>query len=474
MTSKTVPKNAAFFRTLAESAPECLDAVLAGTQVNRDRQAIAGLVQYLEEDGFPLQTSQSMLWGNNAIKQTVNGEAVVASLSSVVLSTLAPDKAESFSDAAREEALGTVDRLVAVYNKDAMGFGKKKFLNDMLFQAAGTVHDHDFATGLIKRGADANTEALSRSENSPAKIFVFMEAVVHGNAAVASAIAPSVWPSLQGHMLNHIVNPSGSQKNEKAALVGMAKALRLHSQDAFELIKAIESHFEPYKTNELRAHLLCAYLGDSFDYAVPWKNDVVLGLVGEPGSPQTNAMQAEVALSAKNLPTSSDEVDVWRQLIGKALVTHCHEVVGLFSAHLHEQAVHATKIPRNALSLVFTKSLHPSFFDAKNFQATIETLVSKGIKLDNAILGHTPAVHLLAKTNEDASVRAAKLAILLGMGVDPHQKSATGSLATSHLKKSGLPEWEGVVRSFEARSAANSILLDIEACELPMKMSSKP
>lgn len=467
MSTRAAVKDAAFFKKTASVSEEKVLTALAVTAQEHDRPAITAFVEHLEKHGFSKKESASRLLNNARVSVKVNKTIHEVRLTRALLESLMLGAGRLWDDAQRNDALALIDRVGAVVKKEGGEAASKNFYSHVLFDAASVCHDKVFAQDLMKRGANPDTVDQSWAFDRAGPRNVFTEAVLHINAAVASVLVPSIDAEKAENVINDFVQPLKPYSPSLSALGSLALAVRIRPHDVFELMSAFDQHFSVERTAPLRARVLSFYLAESHANHASWEESVVQELLGKPESATLQALASQALVDAQDnglreKKSNGKGTPLWQELLEHALKTHCHEVVGLFGERLK---VKAAQDPSAMLRLTLEKTGHPSLYFSHRFKPTLQVLQTNGHRFDNAMLEHPPAVHMIAEARDEPEVRAAKLAVLLDLGVDPHQKDARGHSTSIYLLGEGLEQWQKVVRAHEARQAANNVLSEIENLE---------
>lgn len=465
----TTPADASFFRKLATFSEDAVLGTLAGIAKHRDRNALDGLLDFLEEDGFPNPKTGTAFSKNNTFNVLIDGEKQKISLSRLVMVVLAnPDKSP-FTDEARQDALSVVEKCLRIHDAhEAANSAKTRstFLDRALFDSIGVVRDADFITSLKAMGAETNTRSYSWKDGQFDDCDAMTEAFRHQNMAAVEALIPHLWDSSANNFIDAVVAPYSMPTNQPAAPNFIAQAFQEQPGAVLRVFAVMEEKFGAEDAAKARCRVLATHLHNCWDLSAPWDEQSVVKLIDQTDKSRA-AMQAGASEDAKGIVTEQIEykqnVQIWRELFENALKAHCTPAVSLFEDRLKASREFDYKRPESPMHFLCATVSPPQMFEPQRFKATLQCLVDHGHDMARCETKHPPAVHMIAKTKDDPQVRAQKLAALIALGADPRHPGQFGMAASPSAKDGGKAAWDAVVRSHGARKAAMSLLDEIDA-----------
>ena len=469
MTTKQAPVDAAFFRTMAGYTEDALLSMFPVIAKTRDRDALNGLLTFLEEDGFPNPKTGSAFSKNNLFDVLVNGSKEKMSLSRLVVCVLSnPDKSP-FTEEARQDALAVVEKCLRIHTAHEASNSantKSTFLDRALFDSISVIQDAEFITSLKEMGAETNSRNHSWMPNHFTDCEAITEAFRHQNMAAVEALIPHLWESHAGSFIDGVVAPYSTPENKPEVSNSMAKAFQEQPEAVLRVFSAMEARFGSENTAKARCRVLSTHLRNCCEQNVSWDEQSVVRLIDQT-SESRQAMQAGASNDAQGIKTESAEykgkVQIWRELFENALKVHCAPAVSMFEDRLKASHGFDYKRTQSPMHFLCSTVSPPQMFEPQRFKATLKCLIDNGHDISRSETGHPPAVHMIAKAKDDAQVRAQKLAVLLSFGADPFQHGQFGTSVSPTSKDGGKAAWDAVVRSHGARKAAMTLLDEIDA-----------
>lgn len=465
------PLDVAFLRSLSEASELSLLTFLSANALKQKKAVFHALAELLEQDGF---VPGGLLAGKSAVKLHQEFGTVDTSLSLCLLQAFAPQSqsgddtktpGKRWRDDEREEAMALVTRFAGLHTPGSAE--RQQLLDALLFQSCKFVHDAPFAKKLIELGANPDSRMASSVEKKFSNAYLIQEAAEHGNAALAGVVFPRVRVNLKDSVVGGFVQEYSNYsalENQQSPGSALAYTLAQCPGEISDFLSVFDQELGSDKTAPLRARILSYYLLAMREQGQQWSSTCIDAVMGPPGGAATLAMQKAATQDADNVEaeTVDGAFKPLRELYCQALKSHCPSVVALFSQRLRKENDFNFKKPEDPLHWVCTATAgSPGVFDENRFRATLEVLVAHGHRLERVDTKHPPAVHLVAKSGDEETIRLQKLKVLLEMGVDPFCKSQTGVTAKHHVPPAGKDAWEGLARSFLAREVASDMLKEL-------------
>lgn len=243
-----------------------------------------------------------------------------------------------------------------------------------------------------------------------------------------------------------------------------------------------------------RLSLVSAHLRHSALKGVPWRDDVVEFLLGYRATFQGGRMRVQqdeaLCRSLRTLQPGLVGSKTMESVVSTALAGHCPPVLRLFEPVcrqmaqqpqlLHAQYANRVLQPdsraqdadRYPTALMYVvqglqvQSGVPRYIDQGRLNATIELLHDYGLLQAEHQPGRRNALHFLARS--DVSDPQWWVTRLVELGLDPHQRDASGKKPDEHLKdKEQRAQWRQLLRTIQARQVAGQTLAEFGAQALP-------
>lgn len=458
-----------FFRTLASLSEEAVLGTLSGIAHTRNRDAMNGLLQFFDEDGFPNPRNRTSFTINRKFDVQYEGEKEKISFSRFLMLVLAPENNGAFSDEQRKDALEVISLCLRIHEKHEKANStqtKSDFLDGLIFDSASLVQDKAFFLSLIEMGASPQCRRGTWKESIFDECYLMTEATRHGNFALVEASVPHLQNVHAENLAMNLVAPYTSSKPGETTL--FAQALQTHPESVINAIDSLDAKLDPEKIAKVRARVLSMHFEDCVENKKPWDENIVMKMVGDANSDSQAVIRLAAEEDAKTVKTEAPkngpgQLQIWRELFEHALKAHCEPVVSLFEDRIKNSCDFDFKRPESPIHFACAHATPEETFDRQKFKATIQCLVAHGQDLSKCETSHPPALAMIAKTKDTAQVRAQKLAVLLELGVNQDQKNEFGMNISPTAKDGNKTSWNDVLRSFGARKAALSILEEMDA-----------
>lgn len=233
-------------------------------------------------------------------------------------------------------------------------------------------------------------------------------------------------------------------------------------------LEVLDECADGQEVRNVRIKIMMRYLNTCIDQHHPWASCDLRQIVG--ATPGQSLDDTPMVQALNNPKAASNGDGLIKKVINAAIESHCTDLLKACRSVLSDcygpnEAFSLDQTADNVAMVIAHEdgSLVPTC--AERFKETVQLMLAQGFRLNGnpLITLDRPFAHAVASNSIEAD-RLAKLAILLGLGMDPATKNTKGRTAVDDLNTEIERErWLSVVRSFQARTVAKSVIDSIQA-----------
>ena len=440
-----------------------LMAVLVSTDEKERIQGFESFVKTIEEEGVP-----SPFFEENIaipIVQAVSDEDSPERTFEYWSNTFAQLIAQAVTTPAAnaQEAQNQASWLPRIVQAMKGSSFQQSLLDTMLFEMASRSGRDDVLA--IAMDLQANPEILraSRTPGMKELLTPFGEAVANGRMGKAIALMPftsqeTVSKTLASFEKGHLADLNGPCSLQCEAFNAARALSKPEGFLVFDFLKAVEKKMGESSTQEARASILKAYLGNCRAQGNPW-DDVSFAELDIPSGGSSSSLQAcfQSFWEKKNGPDDK-AVDSWMAFAKEALDVGCYPALKIVAPLIAQQT--SNGVCRGLALEKCLKYQGPRDpYVPERFKACMEVLMAQGVDINKSSQSDPLVFHLAQARDHKFS----KLEILVGLGMNARVKKRSDdgidiTAADCVEKPEEKKQWENLLLSMQARKTLFSLL----------------